>query len=342
MRKIFYLLLFTFSLLSCKDQDVEFPDFDYQAVYFPLQSPLRTLSLGEDLVDNSLDQKLMFDIGVSIGGMYENYKDWAVEFIIDESLTDSMYNIDGRKIFPLPKAYYTLTPESVAVIPKGFFNGRIRVSLTEHFLMDSLSISGQYVVPLRIIKTDADSVLSGLSIVPNADRRIKTDYMSGRYPKDFVVYGIKFFNPYHGSFLQKGRDIRFKNGSPIDTAIYSEKYFERNAIVKCNTLSINKIRTNFVSINRSDEGTHCMDLVINSDNGDVEIIPVATSNFRASGNGKFLSISESKEEWGGRKRPTFYLNYSYTNGDFTHLVTDTLVFRDRGLKYEEILFQINR
>ena len=41
---------------SCENGENEFPDFDYQTVYFANQYGLRTIELGEDnFVDNTLD-----------------------------------------------------------------------------------------------------------------------------------------------------------------------------------------------------------------------------------------------------------------------------------------------
>ncbi|MEL7119067.1 MAG: hypothetical protein AAFO07_06490, partial [Bacteroidota bacterium] len=68
--KIFVLVLVLIGTLGCDNQDISFDDFDYTAVYFPFQSPLRTLVLGEDRIDNTLDNQLKFNIGVSIGGLY--------------------------------------------------------------------------------------------------------------------------------------------------------------------------------------------------------------------------------------------------------------------------------
>jgi hypothetical protein len=39
---------------ACENGDWEFPDYKYSAVYFAYQSPIRTITLGEDkTVDNS-------------------------------------------------------------------------------------------------------------------------------------------------------------------------------------------------------------------------------------------------------------------------------------------------
>ena len=70
-------------LFGCEQKNPVFPDFDYTAVYFPLQFPMRTLSLGEEEYDNTLDKELKFHISANIGGMYENTQDWSVDFVVD-------------------------------------------------------------------------------------------------------------------------------------------------------------------------------------------------------------------------------------------------------------------
>ena len=195
-------------LAACENQDQEFPDYDLQAVYFPIQLPIRTLSLGEDRVDNTLDREHKFDIGLSIGGMYENRKDWTVDYVVDTLLTENALNGSGAPLIALPSNYYTLSPVNTVIIPKGSFNGLIRVELTDDFFNDPLSLTGQYVIPLRITGTSADSVLSGKQAKPGvADRRVLSDWESGKAPKDWVLYGIKYVNAYHGTYLHRGRDI---------------------------------------------------------------------------------------------------------------------------------------
>ena len=50
--KFLSILCAGFSLLtlnSCHNQDVEFPDYKYSAVYFAYQTPVRTIVLGDDV-----------------------------------------------------------------------------------------------------------------------------------------------------------------------------------------------------------------------------------------------------------------------------------------------------
>src|SRR5690606_9982869 len=107
--------------------------------------PLRTLSMGEDRIDNALDKEGVFDIGISIGGMYENSRDWTADYIVDNSLTANVFTETDIpvEILPLPQEYYTLEPQNQARIPKGLYNGLIRVQLTDAFFEDTLSVTGR-------------------------------------------------------------------------------------------------------------------------------------------------------------------------------------------------------
>ena len=77
MKKSFLILaamagaLFT----ACENGDMEFPDYKYSAVYFAYQSPIRTITIGEDeSVDNSLDNEHKCQIMATVSGVYENKK----------------------------------------------------------------------------------------------------------------------------------------------------------------------------------------------------------------------------------------------------------------------------
>ena len=49
------------------------------------------------------------------------------------------------------------------------------------------------------------------------------------------------------------------------------------------------------------------------------------------------SYVEEGSECGGEPRDALYLDYMYNDGVFDHQVYDTLVFRDRGIAFEEFL-----
>jgi len=316
----------------------KFEDYDFNAVYFPHQFPVRTISLGEDFFDNSNDRDHTFEIGVVIGGMYENTSEWTVYFEVDESLADSLLTSNGDTIRALPSSYYSLSNNEYITIPEGSFNGTIEVQLTDAFFEDTMATGVQYVVPLRITDTDADSILSGdpKASVPDPDIRFEGDWNSGATPKNFTLFGVKFINDMHGDFLYRGYDLKTFNGKTIDTTITRTDYLVDSEIWSLRTSALNAVQTNAVSFHISSDGLYKMELLLNNDNT-ISIKPLEGSliePYQTGANGTSTFVQDGAE-WGGKPRDVMYLNYSYMEGGvLEHFVNDTLVFRDRAIKFE--------
>jgi hypothetical protein len=340
-----YSILIFWVLAACQNQPVEFPDYDLKAVYFPYQRPLRTLSMGEDRIDNSMDKEGKFDIGVSIGGMYQNRWDWTVDYVLDVSLTNDVYTNTNPplKIVPLPSQYYTLNPTNKVTIPKGLYNGLIRVQLTDAFFNDPLAVTGLYVIPLRLTATSADSILQGKPAISNADPRILSHWESNRSPKNWVMFGIKYVNPYHGTYLHRGRIIRVNKstGNPVDTVVFRNKYVEQDLLIRMSTIGRRKVVSNGLG-NRTG-GDFAMTLEFANDKGSPGAITITSaegSNFTVTGTGQYFDKASSTQQWTGMTWQSMYLNYTWQDATHTHHVLDTLVFRDRGIKFEENAIQI--
>ena len=127
MKKILYLLSIVTLLFGCENQDIEFEDFAFQAVYFPYQTPVRSLMLGDEVIgDNSIDLEHAFSIGASIGGMYENTKDRVLTVQLAPELASKITDADGNPLEMLPAAYYRATFDKI-IIPAGSFFGKMRV-----------------------------------------------------------------------------------------------------------------------------------------------------------------------------------------------------------------------
>ena len=344
MKKIFILIIFIIGIVACENQPWEFSDYDLQAVYFPLQLPVRTLSMGEDRIDNTLDKAYQLDIGISIGGMYENKKDWTVDYVLDTSLVRKVYvyaspqvYTANTKILALPAAYYTMTPVGTVTIPKGSFNGLIRVQLTDAFFNDTLALSGRYVIPLKITDTSADSILQGRAAFTGADRRVVSNWNANMSPKDWVMYGINYVNPYHGTWLHRGRDIRTNiSTSKIDTVIFHNRYVERDLLRKL----VSTGRKNAITDGLGNLSGTNLSMLLNFANdkgtpGDITISKSPTSTYTVTGTGHYQDIASSIETWTGLMWQSMYLSYTYTDATYAHSLKDTLVFRDRGIKFTQ-------
>lgn len=329
--KILLIAILMGSLFSCENQDWEFPDFDYTATYFPYQYPVRTLVLGDYVFDNENDNNLKFIISAGIGGMYENNADWTVNYEVNEELVKNLLTSAGDTIRMLPTEFYTLSPSGQLVIPKGEFNAGIEVQLTEAFLNDPLAVSFNYVIPLEITSSSADSVLRGDPATENPDPRISGDWVVP--PKNFTLFGIKYVNDYHGKYLHRGRSV-IKNtmGEEVETIIYHSKYVVDDEVWALKTTGRREVVVNGqLRSTVGSSGNFEMQLTFD-ENGDCTVSGTDNSAYSVTGTGNYV---KDGDEWGNKKRDAIHLNYEINDGTYLHSLTDTLVFRDKDVRFEE-------
>lgn len=344
-----------FLMVSCHNQDINFPDYDTQAVYFPIQYPVRTLVLGEDRLDNSIDLEHAFSVGVAIGGMYGNERNWNVEFKVDTTLAENLEGIDMENnlvdLKVLPEEYYTITPDNEIVIPKGGFSGKARVQLTDAFFNDPNAHSFYYVLPLKITDTDAPSILSGTPAfgVTDPNPHISADYESNKTPKDFTLFAVKYINLWHGTFFHRGE--QYRNGT-LDKTFHAED-LEKNTTADIKTSGYKQAL--YYKMGQFSGYSYRSLLTFSDDTdgiGDVTVTTAPGSSKVASGTGKYYKSSTAfAGEHGswlvdpetGKSQPhlTIVLDFTVANllPTFTYQFKDTLVFRDNGIKFEN--FQVN-
>lgn len=306
-----------------KNSDIDHPDFDHQSVYFAYQYPVRTVVLGEDLfIDNSLDNEHKVEIKATIGGTRENKKDVVIDFNVDGSLVNNLKFSNGDQIRLMPSNYYSLASNQIT-IPKGSILGGVQVQLTDAFFNDPLAIKNTYVIPLKMSGVkNADSVLSS---------------------KNFVLYALKFVNPWHGYYLRRGVDV-MTTGTTVTNITRHAAYVENDEVNKLSTKSLTQIEFPVVFKDHGDNFS-CT-LLLTFDNAGKCTITTNTNLFTASGTGSFVKKGD-KNSWGNRDRDALYLDYqvsyngvtvgSQTN---TRIISgsiaskDTLVMRDRAVSYE--------
>lgn len=339
MKKVMKLLLFTVllstAILSCQNKDIDFPDFKYTTTYFPYQYPVRTLTLGDYYFDNENDNNLKFAISATMGGVYENKEDRRVDFVVDESLVANMY-IGNKRILPLPSRYYQLSDPSRIVIPKGKLSGSVYVQLTQGFLNDpnALGPAGTvYVVPLRITGSTTDSVLFGRPAIVNPDYRISNNWEIA--PKNYTLFGINYVNEYHGNYLLRGRSVQQgKAGVSVDTTIvYRTKDVETDRVIGMSTVARNIVTyTKEVARNKAQSpGNFSMQITFDG-NGNGQITTSPGTAFPVTGTAKMVKDADS---WGGKPRTAVYLDYVVDDGTYINAAKDTLVFRDKGVYFQE-------
>ncbi len=340
MKKIVILSGIIALLFGCTNQDIEFDDFAYHTVYFPFQTPVRSLELGDEVTgDNSIDREHAFSIGVAMGGMYENNKDRVVTVALASQLASNITDATGKKLNLLPAGYYTATFDKIT-IPAGSFFGKMRVNLTDAFFNDPLATSLSYVLPVRITDASGDSILSGtpVSTVANPDPRISEHWLVT--PKNYVLFGIKYINETHGVYLLRGKRTNTANAQ--DIVRYSARFIDDNDMTM---LTTNSLKDNFMSTvggtnKEAANAKYSMKLTFNKDNKTVVVSQRSTSTVVATGTGKYYSKTDSNAEgYNGKKHRTIYLDYTYQDGANTYRVNDSLVFVDTNMKFEE--FQVS-
>ncbi len=320
---------------SCKNDKVVYPNFNYSTVYFASQYPMRTVELGEDLlVDNSLDNQHKVSIKATMGGVYDNTKDVLIDVKVDETLLNNLYfNNNGPKILAMPSQYYQLASTQVK-IPAGSLLGGIEVKLTDAFFADPAALTANYVIPLVMTKvTGADSILRGTKSVANPSRVKVTDWVTT--PKDYILYGIKYVNPWFGNYLRKGVDQITPTVGAASTAVRHTPYVENNQLVNITTASL-KTANLALSIKNSAGTTVPFTLVLTfADNGTCTVTGNNPASFDIAGTGKFVSNGE-KNSIGGTDRSAIYLDYTvnFKALNVNYATKDTLIVRDRGLKAE--------
>lgn len=372
--KLVIIALVLLGITACENQEFTVRDFDSTSVFFPYQTPARTLLLGNyDLGFNDNDNNGKFEIGVVMSGVFENTEDRKVHFELAPELIDATtLGVDSVNVQLLPATHYTIEKESPVTIPSGSINGRIPIQLNDAFFDDPLSIAPEgtthYVIPLKITDFEnLDSLLTGVPIVDNPTKVLTTDYSSA--PKDYTLFGIKYINEYHGKYLRRGADKVSgslteetpSNGNVVTTiidttSVYSNEFIERDEIATVLTSGRNKATvSNLVRRGKFDAAQNDINIEMTvADNGDIVITEAEGETRSVTGTGKWL---EDGDEWGGDKRDVIYLEYQYQDIgieetklfgrvinrktiDLTHTVKDTLVIRNRDFRFEQFTLEL--
>lgn len=341
LNKIYMGLTLAAGLLaSCKNSDNPFPDFTNSAVYFASQYPVRTVELGEEFnVDNSLDNQRKISIKATLSGVYENKKNVVIDFKVDESLLNNLYyNGSTAKVNALPAQYYRLASNQIT-IPSGSITGGVEVQLTDAFFADPAAISRNYVIPLVMSNVNgADSILKGVPVVANPSRVVTTNWSTA--PKDYVLYAVKYVNPWQANYLRRGADQITQANGTVTSANRRTQYVENNEVVSTSTVNLNTVNLPLTVKNSS--GTNVpFNLLLTFDNNGNCTVTGNSSNFDIAGTGKFVSKGE-KNSLGGLDRSAVYLDYTvnFKALNVRYATKDTLVVRDRGIKAEYFDVQV--
>lgn len=339
-KKLLYIinmLLAVFFLSSCKNGDWSFPDYDNPnsdkntAVYFAYQSPIRTITLGEDLsTDNSMDNRHEFQIMATMGGVYENTKDVTIDISIDNNLCNGVTYESGEDIVPMPSHYYTVSGNQI-VIKNGKILGGVTIHLEDAFFDDPLATQLNYVIPVKMTQVaNADSILSGKPQdgIDNPVLQYASNWSI--QPKNFVLYAVKYINQYQSNYLRRGVDSY--SGARIGITRRHAEFVEKDEVVQdqFTTLGINVAQWARPTKDADGDIIEC-NLRLNFDAEGKCTISTTSAGVTATGTGQFVPQGDY---WGDRARDVLYLDYTLEYDGITCATKDTLVVRDRGVKAE--------
>ena len=207
---------FSLTFASCYNADKEFPDYqDGTTAYFAYQYPVRTLVLGNDLYDNSLDNEHKCRIWSTMGGAYGG-RDAYVDIVVQESLCDNLYFTDdggnaAAPVLPLPSSHYHLASNTIPY--NGEPRGYVEVQFTDEFFKDTNTVSNTYVIPLQMVEARGiDHILKGKpreGLDPAPTNTEDWEVLA----KDYVLYCVKYMNPWQAKYIRRGVDRVTEKGT---------------------------------------------------------------------------------------------------------------------------------
>ena len=345
---------FSLTCASCYNADQEFPDYEGgTTAYFAYQYPVRTLVLGNDIYDNTLDNEHKCRIWSTMGGAYGG-RDASVDFVVDESLCDSLWFVDeggnaSYRVTPLKKEYYTLLDNALRY--NGDVRGYVEVQFTDAFFNDEHAIENYYVIPLRMTQANGiDHILTGTPHVGFDPVRTNLDEWN-ILPKDYVLYCVKYMNPWQGKYIRRGvdkvtekgvtKEIVRKDMSMVSTDLehYTENPVNQNDEI-CGITTKNMTQAIFpVSFKTSGASIACN--LILTFNGNTCTISTDDENVTATGSGEFITKGTERAEykdyqWGSNngepvQRDILRLAYDvkFNDKDIQVSTADTLVVQTR-------------
>ncbi|MCH5309390.1 MAG: DUF1735 domain-containing protein [Prevotella sp.] len=306
----------TAAFTSCENDDIQFDDFEGgTTVYFPYQYPVRTIVLGDDEYDTTLDKEHKCQIMATFGGSY-NGSNGSVQVAVDESLVNNLTFADGTPVKAMPSSYYQLSTTNLAF--NGTFNGATTVQLTDAFFSDPEAVKNTYVIPLVMTSQSGfDKILTG-ELKEGATGARTDASVWDTAPMDYILYCVKFQNKYSGYWLTHGTT----NTADIEKA----------TAVQITTRSLN---SSVYSVSFQDGAdVYAADLLLTFDGSENCTISSLTNGVTATGNGSWGDDSE-KKAWGNKDRDGMELNYTITVDGKQFSRHEKLVWQRSGVKLEE-------
>ena len=345
---------------SCYNSDREFPDYEGgTTAYFAYQFPIRTLILGNDIYDNTLDNEHKCRIWSTMGGAYGG-RNAFVDIVVDESLCDNLWFVDAggnpsTPVLPMPSSYYTLSSN---VIPyNGDPRGYVEVQFTDAFFNDPKAVENTYVIPLLMTGARGiDHILTGTpreGLSPSRSNIEDWDVLA----KDYVLYLVKYMNPWQAKYIRRGVDNVTEKGNTT-TVVRKDMSFVNTDLERlkenpvnqndevCRITTKNMSQCNFkVSFKTSGASISCN--LILTFSGNTCTVSCDDENVTATGTGEFIAKGTDRAEykdyrWGSmngepvsRDILRLAYNVSFNDLDIQVATTDTMVVQTRESNKKE-------
>lgn len=324
--------------------------------YFAYQNPVRTLVLGNDIYDNSLDNAHKCRIWATVGGQY-NGRNATVNFVVDPTLCDNLWFVDERgnasyRVTPMPTNYYTLSSNTIPY--NGDSRGYVEVQFSDAFFNDANSVRNTYVIPLRMTNvTGIDNILTGTSNVESPIRTNEQDWSI--QPKDYVLYCVKYMNPWQAKYYRRGVDVITEGGKkPVtivrkDFTLYNSDpdHYAWNPVnqydEECGITTKNIKQAIFPATFRISGACVTCNLILTFD-GNCCTISTEDEGVTVTGFGEFITKGTERQEykeyqWESKGRNFDILrlayNVNFENKNIQVSTNDTLVVKTRESNKKE-------
>ena len=316
------LLALMASFTACENGDQAFDDFEGgTTAYFAYQSPVRTIVLGDDEYDTTLDKAHKLKILATFGGSY-NGRNATVNVAVDNSLCDNLTFADGTPVKAMPKEYYQLS--TTAFNFNGGMQGGTEVQLTDDFFKDPDAVKNTYVIPLVMQnQTGFDRIATGTLKEGKTGSRTNASIWETA-PRDYVMYCVKYQNKYSGWWLtnhntstdniEKASKVQITTRT-LNSSVYTVEFQEGSNILKA-------------------------DLLLTFDDKENCTITSLTDGVKATGSGSWAD--NGIHSWNNKDRDLMELNAEITfAGGVKKSLNEKLVWWRSGVSKEEFSYTYN-
>ena len=316
------LLALMASFTACENGDQAFDDYEGgTTAYFAYQSPVRTIVLGDDEYDTTLDKAHKLKILATFGGSY-NGRNATVNVAVDNSLCDNLTFADGTPVKAMPKEYYQLS--TTAFNFNGGMQGGTEVQLTDDFFKDPDAVKNTYVIPLVMQnQTGFDRIATGTLKEGKTGSRTNASIWETA-PRDYVMYCVKYQNKYSGWWLtnhntstdniEKASQVQITTRT-LNSSVYTVEFQEGSKILKA-------------------------DLLLTFDDKENCTITSLTDGVTATGSGSWAD--NGIHSWNNKDRDLMELNAEITfAGGVKKNLNEKLVWWRSGVSKEEFSYTYN-